>query len=99
MASPDRGVILLAAEDNCVVVSRGLAAGDRVLLDGREFSLPHALGIGHKLARCAIAPGEKVLKYGAPIGHATAPIAAGEHIHLHNLASDYIATVNAWQPN
>jgi hypothetical protein len=26
------------------------------------------------------------------IGSATAPIRRGEHVHLHNLASDYIAT-------
>jgi len=51
------------------------------------------LPIGHKVAARAIAAGEKILKYGAPIGSATAPIAAGEHVHTHNVQSDYLPTV------
>jgi hypothetical protein len=38
----------------------------------------------------AIAQGEKVLKYGLPIGSATRDIEAGEHVHVQNLKSDYI---------
>ena len=38
--------------------------------------------------RCApIHAGEAVIKYGSPIGLATAEIAAGAHVHTHNLAS------------
>ena len=36
--------------------------------------------------------GEKVIRYAMAIGSATAPIAAGEWVHTHNLASDYIQT-------
>lgn len=43
---------------------------------------------GHKVAVVAIAHGEPVLKFGVRIGHATRPIAAGDWVHLHNLASD-----------
>ena len=43
---------------------------------------------GHKYARRAIAAGEAVIKYGMPIGHATRDIAAGEHVHVHNLATN-----------
>ena len=32
------------------------------------------------------------MKYGAPIGSATAAIAAGEHVHVHNMKSDYTPT-------
>jgi len=86
--------VLLGPDDNCVVVIRALCAGDAVTIDGQRFPIDREFGIGHKLARRPIARGEQVLKYGAPIGRATEPIAPGEHIHLHNLASDYIAT---WQ--
>lgn len=40
---------------------------------------------GHKYARYKIAKGEPVIKYGFPIGFASADIAADEHVHTHNL--------------
>lgn len=40
---------------------------------------------GHKRALSPIAAGEAVIKYGHPIGIATADIAVGEWIHSHNL--------------
>lgn len=40
---------------------------------------------GHKIALRHIAEGEKVVKYGFPIGIATADIAEGEWVHSHNL--------------
>ena len=43
---------------------------------------------GHKYALRDIAAGEDVVKYGMPIGHATAPIKKGEHVHTHNLATN-----------
>lgn len=40
---------------------------------------------GQKYALCAIAKGEAVIKYGFPIGTASADIAPGELVHTHNL--------------
>ncbi|MBQ6065509.1 MAG: altronate dehydratase [Clostridia bacterium] len=40
---------------------------------------------GHKYAVRAIKQGEPVIKYGFPIGVASADIAPGEHVHTHNL--------------
>lgn len=40
---------------------------------------------GHKSAICDIKKGEKVIKYGYPIGVATEDIKKGEHVHSHNL--------------
>jgi len=88
----DPHLVLLAPEDNCVVAACALAAGERVEIDGAEHAVESAVTIGHKLARRRIAAGDKVIKYGAIIGHATAPILPGGHIHTHNLASDYIPT-------
>jgi altronate dehydratase len=48
--------------------------------------------LGHKVAARDIAAGEKIIKYGAPIGSATCAIRAGEHVHTHNLRSDYLPT-------
>jgi hypothetical protein len=41
----------------------------------------------HKVALAQIDRGEAVIKYGEVIGYATAPIACGAWVHLHNLQS------------
>lgn len=69
-----------------------IGEGEDILIDGKMVTASASLSLGHKLARLAISPGEKVLKYGAPIGSATAQIRPGDHVHLHNLKSDYTAT-------
>ena len=43
---------------------------------------------GHKLARADLAIGDRIVKLGEMIGVATGPIAAGEHVHSHNVAPD-----------
>ncbi len=48
---------------------------------------------GHKIALQPIAAAAPVLKYGFPIGRATAAIAAGEHVHAHNLATGLAGTL------
>ena len=40
---------------------------------------------GHKFALCEIKPNERVIKYGSPIGIASAHIPPGAHVHSHNL--------------
>jgi altronate dehydratase small subunit len=88
----DPRLVLLSPEDNCLIACSHLAGGTVVQLEGGSAALPHAIGLGHKLARRAIAAGEKVLKYGAVIGSLRVPVEAGEHIHTHNLGSDYTPT-------
>ena len=43
---------------------------------------------GHKYALFDIKKGENVIKYGNPIGHATADIKKGEHVHTHNVKTN-----------
>lgn len=43
---------------------------------------------GHKYAARDIKCGENIIKYGFPIGHATADISAGAHIHSHNMKTN-----------
>lgn len=45
-----------------------------------------AIPAGHKIALRALATGDTVRRYGQIIGFADQPIAAGDHIHTHNLA-------------
>jgi hypothetical protein len=83
-------LLLLHPDDNIVVARRDIAAGERVEIDGESFTIPAAVELGHKLARRDIAADARVLKYGAPIGSMKTAVARGEHVHMHNLRSDYI---------
>ena len=83
-------LLLLHPDDNILVARRDIAAGERVEIDGDSLVIPAAVELGHKLARRALAPDTRVLKYGAPIGSMKTAVARGEHVHLHNLRSDYI---------
>ena len=83
-------LLLLHPADNIVVARRDIAAGERVELDGQSFVIPAAVELGHKLARRELAADTRVLKYGAPIGSMKVAAARGEHVHLHNLRSDYL---------
>ena len=53
-------------------------------LDNVEINLEN----GHKYALRDIKSGENVIKYGNPIGHATADITKGEHVHTHNMKTN-----------
>lgn len=88
----DRRLLQLAAQDNIAVVTRTIEAGESVLIGGRQVCLDQRIPTGHKVAIQAIAPGEKVRKYGAPIGSATRDIHPGDYVHIHNLQSDYLPT-------
>jgi hypothetical protein len=85
-------LLLLHPDDNILVARRNIVAGERVDLDGESFVIPAAVELGHKLARRALAADTRVFKYGAPIGSMKMAVARGEHVHLHNLRSDYIAS-------
>ena len=92
MENSDRRLVLLSPDDNCLVVASGLREGDTVTVEGEQVAVMRTIGVGHKLARRPIRAGEKILKYGAVIGTATADIGRGEHVHTHNLESDYLPT-------
>jgi hypothetical protein len=84
--------IRLSPLDNIVVLSRSVEAGTTIDVDGHRLRVAGPLGLGHKLALRSIAAGDKILKYGVSIGSATRDIAAGEHVHVHNMKSDYLPT-------
>jgi galactarate dehydratase len=72
--------IRMAAGDNVAIVANegGLAAGT-VLEDG--LVLTERVPQGHKVALAPIAAGAPVVRYGATIGTASEPIAAGRWVH------------------
>ncbi|MBR4662032.1 MAG: altronate dehydratase [Clostridia bacterium] len=72
------------AKDNVAVALAPLRAGEERL----GVVLKDDIKRGHKFALSAIAEGENVIKYGSPIGRASAPIAPGEHVHTHNVKTN-----------
>lgn len=85
-------LLLLSEQDNVFVALSPIAPGKAQSADGTIVEVISAVTLGHKVARHEIAKGEKIIKYGVPIGSATAAIQAGEHVHVQNLKSDYTAT-------
>lgn len=84
--------VLLHPDDNILVLAAPIQAGQRLEIDGQSIVAASDVAVGHKIARSALSVGDKVLKYGAPIGSMTAAAAPGEHVHMHNMKSDYIAS-------
>jgi hypothetical protein len=88
----DARLILLSPQDNCLIAAARLEAGTAVEIEGERITLAKTIDLGHKVARSALAKDDKVLHYGAVIGHVTQAVARGEHLHTHNLESDYLPT-------
>jgi altronate hydrolase len=89
--SPAQALALLVLHpgDTVAVARVALAAGTEVSVPGGALlSALRAIPAGHKMALRPVLVGERVLKYGQVIGIATAPIAAGDHVHVDNLDMD-----------
>ncbi len=70
-------------------IPEGSEAVGLVMGTGRRVAVRAAapIPLGHKVALRDLEEGALVLKYGSPIGRATARIRAGDHVHTHNLRS------------
>jgi altronate dehydratase small subunit len=88
----DPRLLRLSADDNIGAVTTTIEAGATLSIAGQPVTLSRGIPTGHKIALAPIAAGEKVVKYGAPIGSATCDIRPGDYVHTHNLKSDYLPT-------
>lgn len=84
--------VLLHPNDNVIVCCSDAPANQHINIGQRQIVLKSAITVGHKVAFKDIAKGQKIIKYGVSIGSATSNIKVGEHVHLANLKSDYIAS-------
>jgi altronate hydrolase len=84
----DRVALTLAGGDDVVVAIRDLAAGSVLSTPDGRLVVATDVPRGHKLAVRAVAAGGSVHKYGQSIGRASADIAVGDHVHVHNLGMD-----------
>jgi len=84
-------VIVIDEKDNVGTALAPLAASDVVSVRTERrverVRLISDIPKGHKLALTDIERGSAVIKYGEAIGEATAKIARGEHVQVHNVVS------------
>jgi altronate dehydratase small subunit len=90
-------LLQLSPADNIFVARCGIRAGEELAIGGQNISVETSIPLGFKVAARDIAAGEKILKYGAPIGSAKQAIRAGEIVHTHNMQSDYLPTYDREQ--
>jgi len=77
-------ILKVDENDNVAVALSRIIKGD---------TLPNVIAvddipIGHKIALTQIAEGDKIIKYGSPIGSATAEIEPGAFVHTHNIKTN-----------
>lgn len=82
--------VLVHPNDNVLICIRDVAKGQVAAIEGEQVTFDTAIPLGHKIARRRLSAGEKVIRYGVPIGSMVTAAQAGEHVHMHNLKSDYI---------
>ena len=82
-----RAAIVIAAADNVATALEPIAAGQMITAGASTVVAAEPIPRGHKIALRAIRAGDVVTKYGSPIGTASSEIAAGAHVHTHNVAS------------
>jgi len=85
------GAILIDDKDNVAVALDTLSKGTVVSIEVRghveKIVLISDIPKGHKFALRDMETGTAIIKYGQPIGQSMAPVARGEHIHVHNVTS------------
>jgi altronate dehydratase small subunit len=83
--------IIIHPSDNVATALESIPAGRLIVLKkhGRVYRvvIREEIPRGHKFSLCGIGKGEKIIKYGEPIGRATDDIGVGYHVHIHNVES------------
>jgi hypothetical protein len=93
----------MKTQANIVVLAEGDNVGVAIQEIGSEEAARSATGqvvvagepipLGHKIALRAIMKDEKIVRFGVPVGIATADIPAGWLVHIHNVRSQYLNNV------
>jgi altronate hydrolase len=79
--------VVLHPDDDVAVAKRPLAPGTVLVMGDSRFTIAQFVSSGHKFALRAVGAGEPIRRYGEVIGAASQAVAAGEHVHTHNLAA------------
>ncbi len=84
-----QALVVMHDEDDVATALRELAVGERLSYGSGPragtLEVRQPIPFGHKIALRDLPAGAPVHKYGSVIGRATVAVAAGEHVHVHNL--------------
>ena len=78
-------LVQITPKDMVAVALQALSAGETIDYGAGSVTLLEDIPMGHKVALRDIRKGESVIKYGFPIGEATADIPVGGHVHVQNI--------------
>ncbi|MCU4677082.1 altronate dehydratase family protein [Catenovulum sp. 2E275] len=81
-------VIRLHQQDNVAIALTQLKQAQTYLFDGIKITPNVDIEKGHKIALTNLQVGDDIIKYGAPIGHATQAINAGDWVHVDNVKTN-----------
>lgn len=85
--------------DNVAVAIDSLSAGDKIAIQAYEITVREEIPAGHKVALQDFNPGDPVIKYGFPIGHACDSIKAGSWVNEKNIKTNLEGLQEyVWQP-
>ena len=87
-----RKILILDPRDNIAVCLVDLNEGDVIEQDDISIKVLNKIPRGHKIASRPIEKNDGIIKYGERMGHAVAPIAVGEHVHVHNILGDRLSS-------
>ena len=87
-------IVVLAEGDNVGVAVQPIGPGDSARSAAvHRVTAVEEIPLGHKIALRPIVSGEKIIRLGVPVGIATADIASGRLVHVHNVKSQYLDNV------
>ena len=87
-----RKILILDSRDNIAVCLADLSVGEIIEQDDISIKVLNNIPRGHKIASRPIAKDDGIIKYGERMGHATAAISVGEHVHTHNVLGDRLSS-------
>ncbi|ARP81924.1 hypothetical protein CAL12_14605 [Bordetella genomosp. 8] len=89
--SADAKIWVVHRDDNVgTVVGADVLAAASVQLAGcvqGMVDVAEPVPYGHKIALRALDAGQEIVKYGVVVGRLSEAVAAGHHVHVHNLES------------
>jgi hypothetical protein len=84
-------IVVLAGADNVGVALRDIEPNETACAArGISVVAGEPIPLGHKIALAPIAAGDDIVRFGVPVGLATATIAPGQLVHVHNVRSKYL---------